>query len=136
MKRTGFNPLESMVNLGKSIGKSIKKAKRGILTTAAAFVLPYMFTSNAEAVEGSVYFDFNVGDMGGSSFVLGHGPGGTPGLDPDDIRFTPIPNPDGWYFSSTVNIEGTEVVGESESSYGEPAGTTVSNKLVVIRFFV
>jgi hypothetical protein len=132
MKRTGFNPLESMVNLGKSIGKSIKKAKRGILTTAAAFVLPYMFTSNAEAVEGSVYFDFNVGDMGGSSFVLGHGPGGTPGLDPDDIRFTPIPNPDGWYFSSTVNIEGTEVVGESESSYGEPAGTTVSNKLVVI----
>jgi hypothetical protein len=130
MKRKLINPLEGMINLGKSIENYIKKPHKS-LKWLTALALPFVLTQAARAVEGGIYTHLSIEGMGGSYFGMGHEEGGTPYLDKFDGVFKPIPYPGGYYIKSTTFVGGTELDVESESSYGEPVGASPEHSIVI-----
>jgi hypothetical protein len=67
----------------------------------------------------------------GSHFNLGHLPQGTPGIDLHDGIYVGFFNFDGYTTKSISVVEGKELDAQSESSYGEPVGTSVGHYIVI-----
>ncbi len=118
--RNPFSHLESIVKIGGKLAK-----------VAAAITLPFIFTNVAKAVEGYVTVYSSTSGIAGSHFNIAHRPDGTSGLDANDDAWKYTSHPSGLNGKSVSVVEGVELWAQSESSYGEPSGTSVSHSLVL-----
>jgi len=125
MKKKLLNGLENKV---KGIGKFIKRNSKKALI---AGLLPFVFTNTARAIEGHLAVDLDIDGVVGGYFMFAHRPDGTPEITNTDHIYTDQFAPDGTTAKSVSVVEGKELDGQSESSYGEPAGTSCSHYLVI-----
>jgi len=109
MKNKLINGLESIV---KGIGNSVKKARKNILTTAAAVALPFMFNTNAYASTGMLEIDNKIDSpYTNSRILIWHGTDDdiSEGLDKYDSHYIPMYNPSGVASQIYTMVEDTAI---------------------------